>query len=94
MSKTTSPVRESKPKPRAEADLRFDSDAKVQPQGFNSLGIDDAVTITLTGKIKSLSSYVYSDDDGSKNICVELKSCLIGKGDTKETGTAYQSDKD
>lgn len=94
MAQMTSPSIEKKPKPRSEADLRFESDAKVQPQGFNNLEIDQEITITITGKVKSLSSYAYREGDGSKSLSVELKSCSIGKGDAKETGVGYQSDKD
>lgn len=94
MTPTTGVVMEKKQKPRSEADLRFESDAKVQPQGFNNLEIDQDVTITITGKVKSLSSYAYREGDGSKSLSVELKSCSIGKGDVKKTGVGYQSDKD
>jgi len=90
----TAPVSEEKARPRSEADLRFENDAKVQPKGFSNLEINEDVTITLTGKIKSLSMSEYREGDGSKSLSVELKSCIIGKGDAKETGVSYQSDKD
>uniref|UniRef100_A0A6M3K2P2 Uncharacterized protein n=1 Tax=viral metagenome TaxID=1070528 RepID=A0A6M3K2P2_9ZZZZ len=90
----TAPGTEKKAKPRSEADLRFETDSKIQPKGFSNLEINEDVTITLTGKIKSLSMHEYREGDGSKSLLVELKSCTIGKGDAKSTGVGYQSDKD
>lgn len=87
-------ISEGKPIPRSEADLRFDEKSKVQPKGFKDLEIDEMVTITVTGKVKSLSAYQYRKGEGNKNLSIQLSSCVIGKGNVKESGVGYQSDKD
>ena len=82
------------PKPRATADLRFDNKAKIKPQGFNDFSVNDVVTVTITGKIKSVSEYQYEDGGGDKNLSVRMTSCVIGKGDSRQSSVGYQSDKD
>lgn len=54
--------------------LYFPEKAKVQPENFPGLSIDEEATITIKGKLRSLS---ISDYDKSKSIGLDLTSCTI-----------------
>jgi hypothetical protein len=56
------------------ASLSFAEKSKVQPVGFEGLGIDQDVTVTLKGKVTRLASHEW---DKSKSVTVELTECAF-----------------
>jgi hypothetical protein len=55
--------------------LSFPENGDVQPEGFAGLELRSAVTIVLTGKVKSLGSS--SGEYGVRTIDLEIESCRI-----------------
>lgn len=58
------------------ASLYFRDKGKVQPDGYDGLGINDEVTVILKGSVRSLG---VSSWEKGKRIEVELASCEIVK---------------
>lgn len=65
-------------------EFRFDPTSPVQPQGFEGLGFDEAVTVVLKGKVNRIG---ISPWDKGKELALELESCEI----TKPAKTAVTS---
>jgi hypothetical protein len=76
--KTEMPMHD-KPSPSS-ADFNFPKGAKYQPKGFGNLKINDSVTITVKGKVKSLSIRE-GQDYGGKDFRLDIESCVIGNDD-------------
>lgn len=77
-------------KPRrdpATANFHFPKKAKAQPNGFNDLNVKDEVTITVKGKIKSLSFDDNEEDWGGKDIRINITKIIIGQND--DAGTSF-----
>jgi hypothetical protein len=74
---STAKERKRKVEP-ATANFYFPKKAKVQPQKFTDLEINDVITVTVTGKVKSLSMH----DDGdyaNKDFRLNITKMVIGK---------------
>ena len=71
-------LKKKKPEP-ATISLNFPNGAKAQPNSFNDLSVGDTVTITVIGKIKSISMCDYSDGYGDKDLRLHISKCVIGK---------------
>jgi len=56
------------------AQFHFDEKAKVQPVGYEGLGIDQQATVIIKGKIRRLGS---SRWENGKGFDIEIESCEI-----------------
>lgn len=72
------------PTPPPEMSLHFPQKAEVQPEGFDGLGLDDRVTVTISGKLTRISSEM-GVDWGGKGFSVAIESCVI-----EGTGRSYK----
>ena len=69
---SVSPVNKEEERP-VTAEFSFREKGKVQPAGYEGLGIDDDATVTVKGKVKSLGS---TWDKGPR-FTIEISSCDI-----------------
>jgi hypothetical protein len=78
MAKTTkaeiAPATPDKKDEKSTVSFNFPEKAKVQPENFSGLSIDEEATITVKGKLRNLS---ISEWDKSKSIGLDLTSCTI-----------------
>lgn len=76
MAKSDAPTATLKKKEeeKSTVNLNFPEKSKVQPENFAGLSIDEEATITIKGKLRSLS---ISDWDKSKSISLDLTACTI-----------------
>jgi len=86
MSKVTSERSAQEP---SNARFDFPKKAKVQPKGFNDLNIGDMVTVTVRGKLKSISMRDNYEGWGGKDFSINITSCIIGEHD--DSGVNYKT---
>jgi len=79
---STAEVKMSSNEEKTKVSFYFRDKGKVKPRGFNDIGINDDVTVIVTGKIDSMSDKPDSWDKG-KRFEMEIKSCQIVPKATK-----------
>lgn len=67
-------MKQPKEKPRVR--LEFPKDGKVQPKGFDGVGVNDQVTVVLKGTIKEVSENAESWNPG-KQMLLHVTACEI-----------------
>ena len=67
------------PKEKPSIDLRFPKGSKVQPKGFDGLGVDQKVTVIIKGTVKRVEDSA-SEWDPGKSCRVHIDACqILGK---------------
>lgn len=73
-------VRNGEPERKPEARIEIPN-KKQAPDGFENIGLGKEVSLTIKGKVRSLS--VNEWDGGSMNMCLEILSMDVDLGDKK-----------
>jgi len=73
----------TKIKEYAECRLQLPTESKVKLDGFNGLGVNDKVSLVVTGTVKNISDNA-EEWNPSKQVMIRIKKCKI-QGPAKKT---------
>ena len=76
----------TKSKEYANCDLNLPAETKVKIEGFNGVGVNDKVSVVVTGTIKEISDNAEEWNPG-KRMRIRIKKCKI-QGPEKKTSIA------
>lgn len=82
------------PKEKPSVRLHFPQGGGITPKGFDTAGVNDQVTITLTGRVSEIRDRADQWDAG-KTLQLEIKGCTIDgpRGKTPAMADAFRKAK-